>query len=109
MTDWNPQPGDWVTIAGKIVELHPNQVDVGVALFSKTDQYTAFVRRDLCKHTAKPIPDEPDDGSVALVNLVAHQRFGDGHWYSAGEVGRTEGLTWGQLHMLGDVKVIHHG
>lgn len=108
MTDWNPQPGDWVTITGKIVELHPNQIDLGVEVFSKTDQYTAFVRRDLCAPTAKPIPDEPDEGSVAMVNDVAHQRLGDGHWYSAGEVGRADGLTWAQLHMLGDVEVIHH-
>ena len=116
MTDLREQPtfdvGDWVTITGRIVELHPNDVDLGVEVFSKTDQYIAFVRRDLCAPTAKPIPDEPGEGSVALLMVtpgpVAYQRLGDGHWYSAGEVGRADGMTWVALQALGDVEVIHH-
>ncbi|MET0416036.1 MAG: hypothetical protein ABW022_08450 [Actinoplanes sp.] len=82
MTDWNPQPGDWVTITGKIVELHPNDVDLGVEVFSKTDQYTAFVRRDLCSPAEKPIPAEPDEGSAVLVGSFAYQRQ-ERAWYAA--------------------------
>lgn len=112
MTDFRPQPGEWVKITAKVLELHPNDIDLGLELFSKTDQYPAFVRRDLCEPREKPIPDEPGEGSVALLMAqpgpVAHQRLGDGHWYSAGEVGRSEGLTWVELNGLGDVEVIYH-
>lgn len=100
------QVGDWVTITGRIVELHGNDVDLGVEVFSKTDQYTAFVRRDLCAHAAKPIPEEPAAGSVALVNGLAYQRAAGGaEWW------RTPmdnvGYSWGELQALGDVEVIH--
>jgi hypothetical protein len=102
--------GDWVTITGRIVELHPNDIDLGIEVFSKTDQYTAFVRRDLCAPTAKPIPDEPAEGSVALVGHggTAWQRLGDSHWYSAGAAITGEGMTWAEVNALGNVEVIHH-
>ncbi len=103
MTDF--QPGDWVTITGRIVELHPNDVDLGVEVFSKTDQYTAFVRRDLCAPTSKPIPEEPAEGSVALLNgFTAYQRI-SGVWSSTN--GSTR-VRWATLQELGDVEVIHH-
>lgn len=99
------QPGDWVTITGRIVELHPNDVDLGVEVFSKTDQYTAFVRRDLCAPTTKPIPDEPVEWSVALLNhRRSFQREGD-LWLSAD--GRNR-VRWETLHDMGHVEVIHH-
>jgi len=87
--------GDWVTVTGRVVELHPNDVDLGVELFSKTDQYKAFVRRDLCAPAGRPIEPEPDEGSVALIGKGgnAWQRLGDGHWYSAGAVTTDKGLT----------------
>lgn len=100
--------GDWVAITARITEIHPNGIDYGVELFSKTDQYRAFVRADLCTPTAKPIPYEPDEGSVALLAGVAHQRLGDGFWYPAGNVGRDHGISWATLQGLGDVEVIHH-
>lgn len=96
--------GDWVTITGRIVELHPNDVDLGVEVFSKTDQYTAFVRRDLCAPTAKPVPAEPGEGSVALLYGRAHQRVGD-VWVAANGADR---LRWETMHDRGDVEVIHH-
>ncbi len=105
MTNWNPQPGDWVTITGQVKELHPNDVDLGVDVFSKTDQYTAFVRRDLCAPTAKPIPDEPADDSVALLGRDAYQRVGS-QWLAAGG---SSAMSWRELNQRGDVEVIHHG
>lgn len=79
--------GDWVTITGQIKEFHPNTIDLGVEVFSKTDQYTAFVRRDLCAPGTKPLAAQPAEGSVALLNgHMAYQRMND----------------------LGDVEVIHH-
>lgn len=99
--------GDWVTITGRIVEFHPNTVDLGVEVFSKTDQYTAFVRRDLCAPTTKPIPEEPGEGSVVLLGGRAWQRLGDDHWYAVA-AGVEAGLTWAELQMGGDVEVIHH-
>jgi len=108
VSDHHFQVGNWVTVTARVIELHPNTVDLGVELFSKTDQYRAFVRHDLCAPTTKPIPEEPDEGSVALVGAIAHQRLGDGFWYSAGEVGRSHGISWVSLHELGDVEVIHH-
>lgn len=97
--------GDWVAITARIVELHPNDVDYGVELFSKTDQYTAFVRRDLCEPTTKPLEPEPGEGSVALLNgVVAYQRRDD-YWVQAGYTG---GYTWSGLNEMGDVQVIHH-
>ncbi|GLY08324.1 hypothetical protein [Actinoplanes sp. NBRC 101535] len=112
MTDNRPQPGTWVAITAKVVELHPNDVDLGVELFSKTDQIQAFVRADLCTPTSKPILAEPDVGSVALLMVgprpVAYQRLGDDRWYSGGWASRKGGLTWAELNQLGDVEVIHH-
>jgi hypothetical protein len=99
--------GDWVTITGRIVEFHPNTVDLGVEVFSKTDQYVAFARRDLCAPTTKPIPDEPGEGSVALLSRRAWQRLGDDHWYAV-DIGVGARLTWAELQMRGDVEVIHH-
>lgn len=96
--------GDWVTITGRIVEFHPNSVDLGVEVFSKTDQYVAFVRRDPCAPTPKPIPAEPADASIATLEGIAYQRLTD-HWYRAG---RPERFTWVELNGLGDVEVIHH-
>lgn len=104
MTAWNPQPADWVLTRAKVVEVHPNGVDLGLELFSKTDQYTAFVRRDLCQPTDKPIPDEPDDESVALVGRDAFQRVGN-LWVG---VASHSGLTWAELNRLDEVEVIHH-
>ena len=103
--------GDWVAITGRVVELHPNDIDLGVEVFSKTDQYVAFVRWDLCAPTTRPVGPEPDEGSVALLGKgrTAWQRLGDGHWYSAGAVTTSDGVSWGALHTLGDVEVIHHG
>jgi len=99
------ETGDWVTITGRIKELHPNQVDLGVEVFSKTDQYTAFVRRDLCAPTAKPIPDEPAEGSVALLNgATAYQRI-SGVWAATNGAPR---VFWETLQELGEVEVIHH-
>jgi hypothetical protein len=90
------------------VVARPIPENVEVVLRSKTDEYTALVRVDLCAPAEKRLPAEPEEGSVVMVNDVAHQRLGDGHWYSAGEVGRADGLAWWELHMLGDVEVIHH-
>jgi hypothetical protein len=86
------------------VELHPNGVDYGVELFSKTDQYTAFVREDLCTPTHKPAPPEPSDGSVALIAGIAYQRKGL-HWIRAGFPG---GYTWKAVNQFGEVRMIHH-
>lgn len=98
--------GDWVTITGRIKEFHPNTVDIGVEVFSKTDQYTAFVRRDLCAPTTAPIPDEPAEGSVALLKGRAYQRVDDA-WVSPFGTG-VEILRWRRMHEQGDVEVIHH-
>lgn len=100
--------GDWVTITGRIKKLHPNDVDLGVELFSKTDQYTAFVRSDLCAPTAKPIHEEPGEGSVALAADRAWQRLGDDHWHRVA-AGVQAGLTWAELQAASDVEVIHYG
>lgn len=99
------QPGDWVTITGQIKELHPNDVDLGVEVFSKTDQYTAFVRRDLCAPGLKPIPEQPGIGAVALLNGRAFQRV-DSVWVA---LNGTERLHWETLQGRGDVLVIHEG
>ena len=107
MTGFNPQPGDWVKVTAKVLELHPNDVDLGLELFSKTDQYLGFIRRDLCEPREKPTPDEPGEASVALLDVMAYQRLGDGHWYAAGSTA-IEVYTWVELNRLGDVKVIHH-
>lgn len=106
MTAHSPQPGDWVSLTAKVVELHPNHVDLGLELFSKTDQYTTWVRRDLCTPADKPIPDEPAMGTVVMVNGGIYQRLVDDHWYAAGS---EEGRTWADLNRAGDVEVIHHG
>jgi hypothetical protein len=98
--------GDWVTVTGRIVEFHPNSVDLGVEVFSKTDQYTAFVRRDLCAPTAKPIPREPAEGSVALLKGRAYQRVDDA-WVAPFGIG-VEVLRWQRMNEQGDVEVIHH-
>jgi hypothetical protein len=103
MTDIDFRPGDWVTITARITELHPNCVDLGVELFSKTDQYTAFVHYDRCTPTDKPLPEEPGVGSVALLNGRAYQRV-SGVWVAANG---TERLHWETLHSRGDVEVIH--
>ena len=102
--------GDWVAVTARVVELHPNDIDLGVELFSKTDQYKAFVRRDLCRAAGRPIEPEPDEGSVALVGKggTAWQRLGDGHWYSAGAVTTDAGMTWAEVNALGEPAVIHH-
>lgn len=106
MTAADPQPGDWVKITGKVVELHPNDVDLGVELFSKTDQYVAFVRRDLCKPTGKPIPDEPSVDSVVLVNGEAFQRCLRG-WVG---IGHARSFSWVSLAGgSSNPVVIHHG
>ena len=107
MTTISPQPGDWVKVTAKVVKLHPNDIELGLEFFSKTDQHTVFVRRDLCEPTEKPIPAEPGDKSVALLAGIAYQRLGDGLWFVAG--GATNGFTWEQLNGFGEVEVIHHG
>lgn len=96
--------GGWVTITGQIKNIHHNGIDLGVKLFSKTDQYMAYVRRDLCAPTTKPIPDEPEEGSVALVNGRAWQRVGV-TWVSTSGIER---MRWASLQERGDVEVIHH-
>lgn len=105
MSDHHFQVGDWVTVTARVAELHPNGVDLSVELFSKTDQFYAFVRHDLCAPTAKPLPKEPGDRSVVLLNGAAYQRLAGALWFVAGASG---GLGWAELNELGDVEVIHH-
>lgn len=108
MTSTDPQPGDWVLIRAKVLG-RPIPEDVEIELFSRTDQFPVRVRVDLCEPTAKSIPDEPDEGSVALLDREAWQLVGDGRWYSAITTGDEVGRTWAELQALGDVEVIHHG
>lgn len=105
--------GDWVAITARVVELHPNHVDLRVDLSSHATQYPCWVRRALCTPVDGPIADEPLGGSVALLtnapgdlNGAAFQLDEDHYWYRAGESGIAR--TWRELNLLGDVKVIHH-
>lgn len=99
-----PQPGDWVSITARVVA-RPTPENVEVEMFSRTDQYTTLVRRDLCQPAEKPIPDEPANDSVAMVGRDAYQRVGN-LWIGIAD---HSGLTWPELCRLGDVEVIHHG
>lgn len=57
------RPGDVVLIRATVVENTPG-VGVLVELFSKTDQYEAWVRHDLVAARDRPdVPDEPVDGT----------------------------------------------
>ncbi len=102
----DPQRGDWVLIRARVTR-RPTPENVEVELFSATDQFFATVRADLCEITAKPIPDEPAVGSVALLDGDAYQRI-ENRWYAANS-GMVSGWTWTELHEIGDVEVIHHG
>lgn len=94
MTDVDLQPGDWVEISAKVLELHPNGIDVCLELFSKTDQYRAFVRKDLVTTIVPaPIPPEPGDDEVVMVDNRVYQRIG-GQWRRAGSVNP---YTWLEL------------
>jgi hypothetical protein len=104
-TEHRYEVGDWVAITGRIVEVHGNGVDLAVELFSKTDQYKCWIRADLCTPTDKPVPDEPREGSVALVNGVSAYQRRDDYWVQAGFTG---GYRWESLHEFGEVQVIHH-
>jgi hypothetical protein len=102
----DPQPGDWVLIRAKVLE-RPFPETVLVELFSKTDQYPAHVRPDLCVQIVpKPLPEEPGMGSIAVIDGGVYQRLVDDHWYGAGN---EQGRTWVELNEIGDVKVIDHG
>lgn len=101
MTDF--EPGDWVTITARVVR-RPIPETVEVELFDKNGPFTAEVRRDLCQSGEKPIPQEPAERSVGLLNGIAHQRDND-LWYAVGD---PMGRTWMALHHDGDVEVIHH-
>jgi hypothetical protein len=102
VTAVDPQPGDWVLIRAKVLE-RPFPETVLVELWSKTDQYQAHVRPDLCVQIVpKPIPDEPAEGAVVMLNAAAYQRVG-GEWFRAGY---SEGYAWEQLHRSGDAAVV---
>lgn len=58
-----PKPGDEVLIRGRVVEHLPG-LGTLVELFSKTDQYQAWVRLDLIAEVVLPdVPAEPGDGT----------------------------------------------
>lgn len=59
--------GDHVLIRAKVVKVAGADVGVLVELFSKTDQYDAWVRPDLITgKTAPPAPPEPDRTYVVV-------------------------------------------
>lgn len=58
-----PRVGDEILIRGTVTQYAPG-VGVTVELFSKTDQYTAWVRFDLIADVILPdLPAEPADGT----------------------------------------------
>lgn len=61
-------------------------IDPSCEMFSKTDQYEAWVREDLiAEHTPKPlIPDEPEPGVYQLGESVVRRIEGNSWWQAAG-------------------------
>jgi len=99
-----PQPDQWVLIIAKVLDdPHPTPEEIVVELFSKTDQYATRIRlnqvTDVVPH---PIPDEPRDASVVVVDGMAYQRLTD-HWYRPG---RTEALSWREVCGLGEPALV---
>lgn len=53
--------GDWVLIRAQVVKVHGSDIGYAVELFSKTDQYEAYIRPDLVVAKTDPPPQpEPD-------------------------------------------------
>lgn len=102
MTASDVQPGDWVLTRAKVLELHPNDMDLRLEFFSKTDQWSGWVRRDLCDPSERPIPKEPADGTIVVLDGMAYQRLTDA-WYRPG---RPERRTWVELNQEGEPIVI---
>lgn len=63
MTDLDLRVGDSILVKASVVEVAPG-VGVRVELFSKTDQYTAWIRTDHVDQLVLPdAGDEPGDGT----------------------------------------------
>jgi len=99
-----PDPGQWVLIAAKVLDdPHPTSEEVVVELFSKTDQYAARVRlKQITDVVARPLPDEPGESAVVLVDGLAYQRLTD-RWYRPG---RREAHSWREVCDLGEPALI---
>lgn len=67
------KPGDTVTIRVKVLEVGPADLGMKVELFSKTDQYPAWIRTDLVtEHTPAPaVRAEPEPGAYLIGGQLA--------------------------------------
>lgn len=67
--------GDWVLIRAKVLEARGGEIGYSVELFSKTDQYAAWVRPDLITAKARR-PEAPEADRRAVVKDT------DGHLWT---------------------------
>lgn len=67
MTDPQYQPDQYVTLRAKVIEARGGELGYLVELFSKTDQYQAWVRPDMVTGPADPPPVDEPKGLGAVV------------------------------------------
>lgn len=92
-----PQPGDWVTVYGQVVEGRSHPEDLIVEFFSHCDQYQAHVKADRVVKADPPthlsqrcthLWQQPYELGYALLRCVKHHSHGGEHEASIqGKVG----------------------
>lgn len=112
--------GDAVYVRATVVQVEPENLLVG--LFSKTDQYEAWVRPDLCELDLPELPDEPadrtmlktpanDDGMIYVFernDAEGHSnrdtRRHDRHWWSYVD---SDWVDWPYVVAHGGGRAVH--
>lgn len=99
-----PQPGQWVHVLAEVGELPAASENmVPVELPGGVGKFKVLVRRDrVVAVVPAPLPPEPGEGGVVLVEGEAWQRLRDG-WYCVGD---TDPLSWERLCAVGVPRVV---
>lgn len=92
------EPGDYVLVRGKVLKGDDGELGYCIELFSKTDQYGAWVRPDLVIEKAEmPLPPEPDQSAIVKdCDGDLWEGVGMGSW-SRNDSRTIETMTWPQL------------
>lgn len=104
--------GDIVTARGRVLEVHTEQV--GIQLFSKTDEYCAWVRNDeVTKLVDAEDADQPEVGQlVAVPDEIrgvprVFQRCWENQTQGYREIGTSEWYSWRELKGMGQVERLY--
>lgn len=87
------QPGDYVHVLGKIMEIDPNTNAYTLQFYDPENDYPVVVRQELITGLAPvPVPSEPEGDDVMVLDSTGRvwhpaNRNGERRWYTTNDVG----------------------